>query len=198
MTTSIKTFGRLTLLFLLTMAVLAITATIEISVDALTAQTRGLQHHFKHSLGNIGSLMVALSLGGYAIKKRYKNFPGMLKDWLELHQWFAAIGVAIVGIHSGVHFSAVVPVITLLLMLVCFVSGFIGRHIYVKAKSELATRKTELLKSGMTTAAVEETLAVDIVMANYLAKWRVVHKPFAILLAVFLMFHIVSALYFGG
>ncbi len=196
--TTAKAFGRLTILASLTLIIIVTAIFTEIFIDRLTSQTRDLQHLFKHSLGNIGSLMVFLSLAGYMIKRRWKSFPGMLKDYLQIHQLFATMGALMVAVHSGAHFKAVLPVATSIFMLVCLVSGFVGRFVFMKAKKEIAARKEELRKSGIGQEEIEEKLVFATSTANTLANWRKFHQPFAELLLLLLLLHIVSALFFGG
>ncbi len=170
----------------------------EVFIDRLTSQTRDLQHLLKHSLGNVGTLMVFFSLAGYMVKRRWRSFPGMLKDYLQVHQWFAPIGVLMVAVHSGTHFNAALPIATSVFMLVCLVSGFVGRFVFMKAKKEIAARKTELRESGMDKEEIEEKLFFATATANSLANWRKFHQPFASILLILLFLHIVTALFFGG
>ena len=198
MITALRTFGRLSILLSLSAIILAATVVVEILIDSLTMQARDLHHLLMHSLGNIGTLMILLSLAGYMVKKQYKRFPGKLKDWLDVHQLFAIIGVVLIGVHGGAHFRAIVPVATALAMLAATLSGLVGRYIYVKARKEINARKSELVEQGLSREQAEEQLILATVTAQALSKWRVIHRPISYILAVLISFHIVSALYFGG
>lgn len=198
MITIFRAFGRISIILTITAIILVVTILAEIFIDQLTSQTRDLQHLLKHSLGNIGAMMIFLSLAGYMIKRRWKSFPGMLKDYLQIHQWFAVIGTVFTAIHSGAHFSAIVPLVTFAFMLICLISGFVGRYVYTKTKQELSHRKKEFIKSGARPEEVEEKLAFATAATQSLSNWRQFHKPVATMLLLILVLHIISALFYGG
>ena len=195
---TLKAIGRLTILLLLTGVILLLTIGVEIAIDQLTVQTRDIRHLLKHSLGNIGALMVLLSIAGYSIKKKVKAFPGKAKDWLVIHEWFSVVGVILIGVHTGNHFESMLPALCFALTLVCLISGFVGRHIYVKTRSDLNTRRAELLKSGLDKEEADEALALATATTKALAQWRSVHRPMSYSLGGLVCLHIVSALFFGG
>ncbi|MDH5639542.1 MAG: hypothetical protein OEZ04_13735 [Nitrospinota bacterium] len=193
-----KTAAKMMILLGILVVVLVATTMVEIAVDQLTYQKRDLRHLFKHSLGNVGTMLVFLSVAGYMIKKRYRQFPGKAKDWLDIHEFLAVVGVFMVGIHTGAHLSAFVPTMTLAITIACLVSGFVGRGIYNQARKELAEKKGELLKKGMPPEQVEEELAMAASAAKTLAKWRDTHRPLSLALVLALALHIISVLFFGG
>ncbi len=196
--TTAKAFGRLAILASLTLIIIVIAIFTEVFIDSLTTQTRDLQHLLKHSLGNVGTLMVFFSLAGYMTKKRWRAFPGMLKNYLQVHQWFATIGALMIAVHSGADFNAALPILTSVFMLVCVVSGFTGRYVYMKAKKDIASRATELMAEGLEKDEVDEKLAFAAATAKSLSNWRKFHRPVATIMLLLLIGHTVSALYFGG
>ncbi len=198
MITVLRTFGRLAILLSLSAIIISITIAIEILIDNLTTQTRDLHHLLMHSLGNIGLLMIFLSLAGYTVKKRFKRFPGRLKDWLDAHQLFAIIGVVLIGVHGGAHFRALAPVFTTLAMLTATLSGLVGRFIYTKAYKEISDRRSALIDQGLTREQAEEKLVISSITVEALAKWRKMHRPISITFLFLVSLHIISALYFGG
>ena len=195
---ALKAFGRMAILMTLVALVLGVTMVVEIVIDQLTYQSRDMRHLLKHSLGNVGSLLVAVSIAGYMLKKRYKGFPGKAKDWLEIHQWLSVIGVAMVGVHTGAHLAAAVPIITLGLTVACLVSGFVGRHLYNRTMKDLTGRKAELARAGTPKEDIEEQLALLAAAAGAMARWRELHRPMSLALGILLFWHVVTALFFGG
>lgn len=195
---ALKTFGRVAILLSLVGLVLGATMIVEVVIDQLTYQSRDMRHLLKHTLGNMGSLLVVISLAGYMAKKRYKDFPGKAKDWLEVHQWLSVTGVAMVGVHTGAHVKAFVPTIALMLTVACLISGFVGRHIYNKTMRDLAGRRVELLASGASPDEVEDALAWLTSTANALGRWRMAHRPMSLALGFLLVWHMATALFFGG
>ncbi|MDH4183871.1 MAG: hypothetical protein OEV92_06595 [Nitrospinota bacterium] len=198
MLTALKTFGRLAILLSLVGLGLGITMLVEIVIDQLTYQSRDMRHLLKHSLGNLGSFFVIVSIAAYMAKKKYRGFPGKAKDWLNAHEALSVLGVALVGMHTGAHFGAILPLVTFALTVACLISGFVGMRIYNKARRDLTERKNELLKSGASPDEAEETLALATATANTLARWRNTHRPLSLALGLALLWHVVVALFFGG
>ncbi len=83
-------------------------------------------------------------------------------------------------------------------MFTAFVSGLIGRYVYDKARSHLRVQKEELKKEGLSESDIEQRLWTLIITSDALSKWRAVHKPIVSTLAVMVLYHAVSALYYGG
>jgi len=132
------------------------------------------------------------------IKRWWRTFPCRLVDWLYVHQLFATVGTILIGIHSGAHFNATIPILTYGLMLTCLVSGFIGRFVYIKSMKDLNVRKTKFLDDGIDKEEAAERLAFAVATTKQLAKWRAFHSPVSTILILFVLIHSVSALYFGG
>ena len=195
---ALKAFGRMAILMTLVGMALGVTMVVEIVIDQLTYQSRDMRHLLKHSLGNVGSLLVAVSIAGYMLKKRYKGFPGKARDWLEIHQWLSVIGVAMVGVHTGAHLVAAVPAIALALTVACLFSGFVGRHIYNRTMKDLTGRRTELARSGAAKEDIEEELALLAAAAGAMGRWRELHRPMSLALGFLLFWHVAAALFFGG
>lgn len=148
--------------------------------------------------GVFGTMLVILSFG-YSMRKRKKVIvAGKMKGWLLSHEWLAVIGTVIIFIHTGNHFQALVPIITFLFMFTTFISGLVGKYVYSEAQSELIGMKTGFRKEGLSEAEIEERLTALTIASKALAKWRNIHMPFVAILAVMVVYHAVSALYYGG
>lgn len=157
----------------------------------------GIRGH-KLITGIVGTLLVILSFA-YSMRKRKKMFTaGGMKGWLSSHEWLAIAGTVIIFVHTGTHFHALVPIITLLFMFTTFISGLIGRYVFNEAKGELKQKRDEFKKAGLSEADIEESLSALTIASNALGKWRNVHMPFVSILAIMVIYHSISALYYGG
>ncbi|MBE9504646.1 MAG: hypothetical protein IME96_10765 [Proteobacteria bacterium] len=148
--------------------------------------------------GITGTLIIIISFA-YSMRKRKKFITfGSPKKWLIGHEWLAIAGTFVIFVHTGTHFTALVPIITLIFMFIAFLSGLIGRYVYNNAKSELKTKKAEFKESGITEAEIEQKLWALIIASDALSKWRTVHLPIISFLVVMVLYHAVTALYFAG
>lgn len=148
--------------------------------------------------GIFGTLLVILSFA-YSMRKRKKVFKaGGIKGWLYSHEWLSIAGTVIIFVHTGTHLHALVPIITLIFMFTTFVSGLIGKYVFNEAKAELKQKRDEFKKAGLPEAEIEERLSALTVASNALGKWRNVHMPFVSILAVMVIYHSISALYYSG
>ncbi len=86
-----------------------------------------------HGLGIIGSFMMLLGVVIYMVRKRVKSFHryGILKYWLELHIFLCTLGPILVLFHTAFKFGGIVSV-SFWSMVAVFLSGIIGRFIYVR------------------------------------------------------------------
>lgn len=184
--------GRLSALFLTLFLVIANAILIETILDMY-----GIRGH-RLFTGFFGTLVIILSFG-YSLRKRKKIFViGKIKGWLSAHEWLSIAGSVIIFIHTGTHLKAIVPIIALIFMFTAFASGLIGRYVYGKARSRLNMQREELEQSGFSESDIEQKLWTLIITSDALSKWRAVHKPIVSILAVIVMYHAVSALYYGG
>ncbi len=198
MITVTKVFGKLSLLFVIVVLTVVITIVTELLIDNLTLQAREFRHLMKHSMGNIGVLFILVSIAGYSLKKRFGIGRFRINEWLDIHQWLAVTGVVLAGIHSGAHFNALLPRLTSIATIVCLVSGFVGRHIYINTKKEIATRRVTMVEDGLSEAVIAEKLTYAAVTADALSNWRYIHRIFSVTFATLVVAHAVTALLFGG
>ncbi|NOZ70032.1 MAG: hypothetical protein GXP46_12500 [Deferribacteres bacterium] len=184
--------GRLSALFLTLFLVVANAVLIETLLDMY-----GISGH-RLFTGFLGTSLIILSFG-YSLRKRKKLITsGRIKGWLFAHEWLSIAGSFIIFIHTGTHLNAVVPLITLVFMFTAFVSGLIGRYVYERARSSLRMQRERLKESGLPESDIEQRLWALAITSEALSKWRAVHKPIVSILAVMVLYHAVSALYYGG
>ncbi len=86
-----------------------------------------------HGLGIIGTLMMAVGVSTYMIRKRVRMFYswGYLKHWLEFHIFLCTLGPVFVLFHTAFKFGGIVAV-SFWSMTAVVLSGFAGRYIYVQ------------------------------------------------------------------
>lgn len=181
---------RLSGLILIIFLVVINAVFIEILLDKL-----GIEGH-KLFTGLIGVGLVTVSFA-YSLRKR-RLIPGTPIFWLFFHEWLSIIGTFVVFIHTGTHLKAIVPIITLVLIFVTFVSGLVGRYVYQNARTNIRAQKASLKKEGLTDTEIDTRLWGLIVASEALSRWRYLHKPIVFLLVIMVVFHAASALYFRG
>lgn len=183
----VKRFSGLVFIIFL---VVADAVLIEILLDKF-----GVEGH-RLFTGLLGVGIVTASFG-YSLRKK-KLISGSPRFWLFFHEWTSIIGTFILLVHTGTHFQAIVPVITLILTFVAFVSGLIGRYIYNNARASLKSQKASLIEKGLTESEIDTKLWGLAVASDALSKWRVIHKPIVFLLIIMVVYHATSALYYRG
>lgn len=184
--------NRLSGLFLTILLVVGNTILIEQILDLFGV--RG--HRLLTGIG--GTLLVILSFG-YSMRKRKKLFKsGGMKGWLRGHEWLAIGGTVIIFVHTGTHFHSIVAIITLIFMFIAFISGLIGRYVYDNVRAELKLKKESLKRDGLSDKEIEENLTGLATASDALSKWRLYHMPVISILGVMVVYHAISALYYGG
>jgi len=98
-----------------------------------------------HGLGILGSLLMIFGVTLYMVRKRYRVFSrlGILKHWLELHIFLCTIGPIMVLFHTTFKFGGIVAV-SFWSMVAVFVSGIIGRFIYIQIPRTIEGRELSL------------------------------------------------------
>ena len=98
-----------------------------------------------HGLGIIGTLLIITGVFGYMARKRYRILRniGVLKHWLELHIFLCTIGPFMVLFHTAFKFGGIVS-ISFWSMVAVFLSGIIGRFIYIQIPRTIEGRELSL------------------------------------------------------
>jgi hypothetical protein len=98
-----------------------------------------------HGMGIIGSLMMILGVSLYMFRKRYRIFSriGLLKHWLEFHIFLCTLGPILVLFHTSFKFGGIVA-ISFWSMVAVFLSGIIGRFIYIQIPRSIEGRELSL------------------------------------------------------
>lgn len=98
-----------------------------------------------HGFGIVGSLMMLIGVTIYVMRKRMRSFSrlGILKHWLEFHIFLCTLGPILVLFHTSFKFGGIVA-ISFWSMVAVFISGIIGRFIYIQIPRSIEGRELSL------------------------------------------------------
>ncbi|MEI7724343.1 MAG: hypothetical protein WCK09_04515 [Bacteroidota bacterium] len=119
-----------------------------------------------HGLGIIGSFLMIIGVSVYMVRKRFRALIrlGLLKHWLEFHIFLCSLGPILVLFHTSFKFGGLVA-ISFWSMVAVFLSGIIGRFIYIQIPRTIEGRELSLnevreLKSNIGDT-IKELVALD-------------------------------------
>lgn len=156
-------------IFIGTMALIVLTAIVYLVYTGLSYYMTPLEERFYHpgygdykpsgvwghGLGILGSLAMLIGVTVYMIRKRVRSLArlGRLKHWLEFHMFLCILGPVLVLFHTSFKFGGLVAV-SFWSMVAVFLSGFIGRFIYVRIPRSIEGRELSLgeireMKNGL-------------------------------------------------
>ncbi|MCO5264636.1 MAG: hypothetical protein M9948_01950 [Lentimicrobium sp.] len=98
-----------------------------------------------HGLGIAGSLLMMAGVAIYVARKRMRSLSrvGVLKHWLEFHIFLCTLGPVLVLFHTSFKFGGIVA-ISFWSMVAVFISGIIGRFIYIQIPRTIEGRELSL------------------------------------------------------
>jgi hypothetical protein len=98
-----------------------------------------------HGMGILGSVFMILGVSMYMVRKRYRIFSrlGFLTHWLEFHIFLCTLGPILVLFHTSFKFGGIVA-ISFWSMVAVFLSGIIGRFIYIQIPRTIEGRELSL------------------------------------------------------
>lgn len=98
-----------------------------------------------HGYGIAGSLFILMGVLLYYVRKRVRRFSrlGTLKHWLEFHIFLCTLGPVLILFHTSFKFGGLVAV-SFWSMVAVFVSGIIGRFIYLQIPRTIEGRELSL------------------------------------------------------
>jgi hypothetical protein len=109
-----------------------------------------------HGIGIAGTLCMIIGVTSYMARKRYRFLSrlGILKHWLEFHIFLCTLGPILVLFHTAYKFGGLVAV-SFWSMVAVFMSGIIGRFIYLQIPHTIEGRELSLSEvRGMKTDVV--------------------------------------------
>jgi hypothetical protein len=98
-----------------------------------------------HGLGVIGTFLIIMGILIYMTRKRIKAFSrwGSLNHWLEFHIFLCTLGPIMILFHTSFKFGGIVA-ISFWSMVIVFLSGVIGRFIYIQIPRSIEGRELSL------------------------------------------------------
>jgi hypothetical protein len=98
-----------------------------------------------HGLGILGSLSMIVGVSTYMLRKRMRSMMrmGKLSHWLEFHIFLCTLGPIMVLFHTAFKFGGIVA-ISFWSMVAVFLSGVIGRFIYIQIPRSIEGRELSL------------------------------------------------------
>jgi len=98
-----------------------------------------------HGMGIIGTLLIIIGVSSYWARKRFRSLSrmGQLKYWLEFHIFLCTLGPILVLFHTAYKFGGLVA-ISFWSMVAVFLSGIIGRFIYIQIPRSIEGRELSL------------------------------------------------------
>jgi len=156
-----------------------------------------------HGFGIVGSLFMLLGVLLYFVRKRVRSFSrlGALKYWLEFHIFLCTLGPILVLYHTAFKFGGLVA-ISFWSMVAVFVSGIIGRFIYIQIPRTIEGRELSLtevreMTGNLSEASLERKIKRLKTMQNLFKYWHVAHLPFAFVMLIIMIIHVAVTLVFG-
>jgi hypothetical protein len=98
-----------------------------------------------HGIGIAGTLLIITGVSSYMARKRYRFLSrlGILKHWLEFHIFLCTLGPILILFHTAYKFGGLVA-ISFWSMVAVFMSGIIGRFIYLQIPHTIEGRELSL------------------------------------------------------
>ena len=113
-----------------------------------------------HGFGIAGSLFMLVGVFSYMARKRVRLLlrVGILKHWLEFHIFLCTLGPVLVLFHTAFKFGGIVA-ISFWSMVMVFLSGVIGRFIYIQIPRTIEGREMSLTEVRNLKKNVSELLS---------------------------------------
>ncbi|MCK5668805.1 MAG: hypothetical protein KAI15_06940 [Gammaproteobacteria bacterium] len=146
-------------------------------------------------LGIPGTILILLSFL-YSMRKRKVISFGKPKTLLLLHETLTWIGALMILVHAGIHIYTILPWLALTAMVVSVISGMTGRYLLGRSRRFLDEKKDMYSLQGLSEEAIDRKLFWDATTFELMKKWRSVHLPITLVIAVLSITHILSIFLF--
>jgi hypothetical protein len=189
-------------IYLLAFTLVTLLALVYLSISGLSYYNTTLEERFfhpgheafkpsgilGHGLGIAGSLLMIIGVFSYMARKRNRSLMriGILKHWLEFHIFMCTLGPVLVLFHTAFKFGGIVAV-SFWSMVAVFLSGVIGRFIYLQIPRTIEGRALSLsevkdMKSDMSdilsTSLMLDEESRKIIIDSTKKKVEVLHENF--------------------
>jgi hypothetical protein len=147
------------ILFIALLSLIAVMVLLVLSYTGFSYYNTELEHRFfhinhallkpsgimGHGLGIIGSALIIIGVFSYMIRKRRRSLMrmGLLKYWLEFHIFLCTVGPIMILFHTAFKFGGLVA-ISFWSMVAVFLSGVVGRFIYIQIPRSIEGRELSL------------------------------------------------------
>jgi len=153
-----------------------------------------------HGMGIIGSLFMIIGVSLYMARKIYRSLFrfGILKHWLEFHIFLCTLGPILVLFHTSFKFGGLVA-ISFWSMVAVFLSGIIGRFIYIQIPRTVEGRELSLdeVRDMTDSVSAEKRIKRLALMKELFKYWHVAHLPFALVMLIIMIIHVSVTIVFG-
>jgi hypothetical protein len=153
-----------------------------------------------HGLGIIGSLVILTGVFTYMARKRKRSLIrlGVLKHWLEFHIFMCTLGPIMILFHTAFKFGGLVA-ISFWSMVAVFLSGIIGRFIYIQIPRTIEGRELSLdeVRDMTDDQSKEKRIKRLALMKEMFKYWHVAHLPFALVMLIIMVIHVAVTIVFG-
>ena len=144
------------------------------------------------------ALSSLLLVFGYSIRKRWGPEPRWSKGWFRVHACAGAVTPIVALIHSGAHFHALTPILTMITLAIVSLSGIVGQALHYLVVRTLREQRHDLTDHGLSEGEIEAQLHALAAREKTIRIWQYLHAPVTVTLIVLLVLHIGGAIYFGG
>lgn len=170
---------------------------------------------FGHGIGIVGTAMILVGVVMYILAKKYGWLTGWvrLKYLLEFHIFLCTLGPILVLFHTTFKFGGIVSV-AFWSMVIVVLSGVVGRFLYIRLPRDWQGRElthTDAIVALQRLEQLEAPSDEDRARASRLKAqlrslkrnqeffkyWHIAHKPFALIMLVVVVVHIVATLLLG-
>jgi hypothetical protein len=166
----------------------------------LTLKPSGL---WGHAFGILGSFFMLSGVLLYIARKRMRSLSrlGKVKHWLEFHIFLCTLGPILVLFHTSFKFGGVVS-ISFWSMVAVFLSGIIGRFIYIRIPRtiegrELSLSEVRAMKGEQGEVVTDQYIKHLKKMQELFKYWHVAHLPFAFIMLFIMIIHVIITILFG-
>jgi len=171
-----------------------------------------------HGYGILGTFLMITGILMYMARKRMRSLArlGRLSHWLEFHIFLCTLGPLLILFHTSFKFGGIVAV-SFWSMVAVFLSGIIGRFIYIRIPRTIEGRELTLQEvreairnndSGEAggkqlkrlirkDAGLNRKIERLALLQKLFRYWHVAHLPFAFIMLIIMVIHVIVTIVFG-
>lgn len=164
---------------------------------------------FGHGLGIVGTFLILIGVVIYIARKNYGFLEQYvrIKYMLEFHIFLCTLGPIMVLFHTSFKFGGIVS-IAFWSMVAVVLSGVVGRYIYLQIPRSIDGKEIslqEIQEQHESQNGQNLQLEIDLqkkikrlkLMQQLFRYWHVIHRPFALIMLVIVIVHVVITVLLG-